>query len=283
MDISLNPPVEARTIAQLVNQYHDRGGLNKVVLYILLLAGMFVQVSCAELEARNEAYAGKDALLACQFSDAVEHFERAYRVLSHHPDVTFGLAVALLLDTLAEDDVSSILYEMGFTQDITSFCSDMMERDTPKDEPGEDICVSGLGGQHASVVWPHPCWNSGDCSIWEHLDQALSWMDIVSVIQRHEAQLSLVSELLVSTADELDDAYTLEDVFGYKKLTIHAADLYLFSGLMELARVVTDIVVHYALDFSVYDTFVGDSCWEHAQYLNHHLGFQREGVETEVD
>lgn len=261
---------------------YQSGVLNRVVLYVLLMSAMLVMAGCAELEARNQAYAGKDALMACDFSEAVDHFERAYGVLSHNPDVTFGLAVSLLLDTLSQEDVSSVLDGMGFTQDIASFCLDMMARE-PSDDSDAEECGSPHESLDSSVVWPHPCLNFNTCSLWDYVDSELRWLDLVRLTERHDARFALMADLFAATASEVDGAYTIEDVLGYKKLTFHAADLYFLSGLMDLARFAIQIASHYELDFSIEASFVGEHCVDRAAYLNRYLCIAGNAPGTHVD
>lgn len=245
-----------------------------IIVWVVLIA--ILHISCAALEARDEAYAGRDALLACDFSLAVRHFESAYRVLDHHSEVTFGYGVATILDVLNAPDVRDVLIKLGASRDVTSLClewkarEDSVDTDKGNTESPTDDCEP-LFLRDIVFSNKESCLNES-CSLVSGIDSALTWHTVFSVIEHHKTRLSLAAELLSLSASQWDEAYTLEDIFGVKTLGIHPADAFLLAALIEGILFVSEIAGHYDTQFGIRDTFEDKDCESNAAYLNAVVG-----------
>lgn len=242
---------------------------------ILILPICFT--ACQELKARDEANAGKDALLECNFESAFIHFTNAHEIIDDNNDINIGLATSELLFTLNSKDFTNIIYKFGFTQNIQEFC--LQHINTPQEQPSEpqdqhapDACASNFHTSTQNINLPHSCANTNQCNYIDHIQPTLTWNDIIHAFNNNRAHLEHISQLFAQTADALDSPYALHDVFNISTLNINPADLYFFAAIIDLSLFITTTSNLYKNAFSVVQTIQTDDCQTYAAFLNQNIG-----------
>lgn len=233
--------------------------------------------ACQELKARDEANAGKDALLECNFESAFIHFTNAHEIIDDNNDINIGLATSELLFTLNSKDFTNIIYKFGFTQNIQEFC--LQHINTPQEQPSEpqdqhapDACASNFHTSTQNINLPHSCANTNQCNYIDHIQPTLTWNDIIHAFNNNRAHLEHISQLFAQTADALDSPYALHDVFNISTLNINPADLYFFAAIIDLSLFITTTSNLYKDAFSVVQTIQTDDCQTYAAFLNQNIG-----------
>lgn len=250
--------------------------MNKALLITLLLLPLCC--GCEELRARDEANAGKNALLECNFENAFIHFSNAHDILDHNNDINIGLAASELLLTLNSKEFTNLFNAFGFTQSIQDLC--LKNIDIPQDQhhtQDQDInsCNSGIS---SNIQLPHTC-NEVHCNHFEYIDPKLEWKDIFDAIDTHAHSFEHISELFAETADQLSTPYTIRNIFGFSELHIHSADLYFFAAILELSRFVTSVASQYKTSFSVAKSLQIEDCTSYAEYINQNIGISEHPIE----
>lgn len=235
--------------------------------------------ACQELKARDEANAGKDALLECNFESAFIHFTNAHEIIDDNNDINIGLATSELLLTLNSKDFTNIIYKFGFTQNLQEFCLQNInppENSPPKQNPiGQqppDACASNFHSNTHNINLPHSCANTNQCNYIDHIQPTLTWNDIIHAFNNNRAHLEHISQLFAQTADALDSPYALHDVFNISTLNIHPADLFFFASLIDLSLLIVSATDNYKNSFSVAQTLQNDECLAYAAFLNQNMG-----------
>ena len=227
--------------------------------------------ACNELTARDEAYKGLDALRACDFYGAQQHFSEAYPVLKDKPAVELGFAFAILLGALDAPDFSSLLMRLGMTSTLRDFCLKQNERPAYDIIVGEDDCLSNRSGGH-DIEWPYPCTDSADCDGLSHIDPSLLWGDIVDVIQQNRNTLLSTSSMFSNAANHMSAPYTADNMMGLRSITIHQADLLFFAAIIKTLVFLSDVATQYETQFSVVQTLERKDCLKQADIINRYVG-----------
>ena len=237
-------------------------------------------MACDEIEARNHAYAGRDDLKECDFESAYDHFEKAYGVLKNYEEVAIGTAFSLLLKTLHTEEMAQLQLHLGLTQTIQQFCLQQVEKNkaeeenqTQEDTKESDCAASPYPDISGSTVsWPHPCAGLDDCKFAEYIDTALQWQDVIQTIIHNRDALLDSSNILARAAEHMDEAYTMDDIFGLDHIALHPADIYLIAGMLKMLVAAADIASLYDTSFSVRDALNTSDCQKQTDLLNAHLG-----------
>ncbi len=242
----------------------------KIFLYILIC---LLCISCEMIEARDNAYAGRDALKSCDFYNAYKYFSESYALVKDDQDVSLGYAFSCLLAILDSEPFSGILMRLGMTSTIGEFCIDRTNR--PNDETqtnSQDRC-SGDDVNIHSMQWPHPCSETEHCNDYiSYIDTSLQWHDIIDAIDKNRRELLRSSNIITDVANHMKAPYVINDVLGYSSLTIHQADLYLLSAAVKTLVFASDIASAYENKFSVYDTLDDRICTHQASIINQYIG-----------
>lgn len=255
-----------------------RHKMNKALLIILLLLPLCC--GCEELRARDEANAGKDALLECNFESAFIHFSNAHDIMDHNNDINIGLAASELLLTLNSNDFKNLFQAFGFTQSIQDFCLQNINSHQDQyhsQDQNIDSCSSGIS---SNIQLPHTCSESVHCDRFEYIDPKLEWKDIFEAISTHVQNFEHISDLFAETADQLREPYTIRDIFGFSELYIHPADLYFFAAIFELSMFVTSVASQYKTSFSVAKSLQTEDCQTYAEYINQNMGISDHPIEV---
>ena len=246
-------------------------GMRRIGFCILALILAICTCACDELTARDEAYKGLDALKACDFYGAQQHFAEAYPVLKDKPAVELGFAFSILFGALDAPDFSSLLMRLGMTSTLQEVCLNRNERPVYDTIAGEDDCLSNRSGEH-DIEWPYLCTDSADCDGLSHIDPSLLWWDIVDVIQQNRNTLLRTSSMFSNAANHMSAPYTVDNMLGFRSLTIHQADLLFFAAIIKTLVFLSDVATKYETRFSVVQTLDHTYCSQQADIINRYVG-----------
>ena len=253
-------------------------------LALLFLLFPICLTACQELKARDEANAGKDALLECNIESAFIHFTNAHEIIDDNNDINIGLATSELFFTLNSTEFTNIFLKSGFTQSFQEFClqnihTQQEHPSEPQDQQSPDACASNFHTSAQNIKLPHPCATSEQCKYIEYIPPDLTWKDIIYALNNNRDHLEHISQLFAQTADTLTSPYALHDIFNVSTLNIHPADLYFFASLINLSLLIASAADNYKNTFSVTQTLQNDDCIAYAAFLNQNIGIAASPVD----
>ena len=247
------------------------------VLFTLILMN-----SCSEIEARDEANAGKDELISCHFEWAREHFEQAYDLKPQNTDITLGLAISKTLELTEKKDINRIIHQLGFTQSVTEYCHTLSDDDNNSSEYIDD---NGCTRHHYSQSIPHPCDDDSSCDYVDYIDQSLTLKEISDTLYEHREELLSISRLFQFASESINDHYSIAGIPGFGEIHLNAADLTFISALVRTLVVCTEILQFYDVNFPLKDILSLDTldCESKAQWYNRHLVIKSTGSKFDSD
>ena len=239
---------------------------------------------CSALEARDEANAGKEELIHCNFQWARDHFEHAYDLKPKNPDIIMGLAISRALVLIANEDFGHILKKLGVKLSVSAYCHELSETDFEyTEEMDENGCVT-KNYSSGNVVF-HPCQNEDSCEFSEYIDKTLTFKEIFDTLKLYKNELESISRLSLFASQNIGDNYTIHDLNGIGDIHINRTDLHFISVLFSSLAMIAEISGNYEWDYSVKDVLSLDemTCDEQAQWYNQHLLVKESDSEIDTD
>jgi len=237
---------------------------SRLVALLIVLFSFVCLNGCAELEARDQAKAGKKALKSCRFADAYEHFDRANDLVSGNEEILLGLGISEILTVVESEEVRAILPLLGITKSLEEACLEALEDDDESEETEEASSVCG----NVKFDISH---ESSDNHIIE-ISPELTWQALFDAVYTNREKLYSASKHLQRSARKIDGAYSVGDVFGYKEVKLHSADIAGAASIAAGLSFVSGVLYHYSLSFSVKETLDNrDKCIEFSNLMNSYV------------
>lgn len=222
---------------------------NRSIISVLYIAFfMLVGNACASLEAREEAYLGRDALKSCQFAEAYDHFSNAHNLLRSNEEILIGLGLSELALFLTSDDFNALLPRFGASKTLVDLCHEAQDEDEAQDEAPTTSCET------ISFSKFRPSSHDGTARFYANIDPKLTWQNCIDVLVTHANLLQDAAKHLLRAAQKIDDHYNLGDVFSFKDLSLNRADIALLAATAALLSGLSRILSHYDNRFSLRDT-----------------------------